>query len=112
MFPQNPFSYRAIFRRAVIGLAVSVAASAWTGGVLVASWTYGVSVAALMVYVARGWYLSETGARGLVGLLHVPSYLVWKIGLRLTAPRGAPEEWVRTRREPDHSSTGGGEADR
>jgi 1,2-diacylglycerol 3-beta-glucosyltransferase len=52
---------------------------------------------ALCTYVARGWQLSGTGARGLLDLMCAPAYVLWK----LTVMRGegrAKDVWVRTTR--------------
>jgi cellulose synthase/poly-beta-1,6-N-acetylglucosamine synthase-like glycosyltransferase len=54
----------------------------------------GLSVTA---YVFRGWQLSGVGARGLLDLFKVPSFIVWKFLLMLRTQASA--EWVRTKRE-------------
>ncbi len=54
-------------------------------------------VAALVVYVLRGWPLSGVGVRGLLDLLRAPVFLVWKIMVMLRSR--ATDEWVRTKRE-------------
>jgi cellulose synthase/poly-beta-1,6-N-acetylglucosamine synthase-like glycosyltransferase len=54
----------------------------------------GLSVTA---YVFRGWQLSDVGARGLLDLFKVPSFIVWKFLLMLRTQASA--EWVRTKRE-------------
>jgi hypothetical protein len=53
----------------------------------------------LFGYVARGWWLSGAGARGLVDLLFAPAYVAWKVALKLRRPANRPGEWVRTTRE-------------
>lgn len=53
--------------------------------------------ASLVLYVLRGWQLSGVGLRGLVDLLHAPSFVLWKLLLMLRAHDSA--EWVRTKRE-------------
>jgi 1,2-diacylglycerol 3-beta-glucosyltransferase len=63
-----------------------------------AAWMSGASAALLAVYVARGWTVSGTGARGLLALACAPVFVAWKLLVR--AARGkAPREWVRTARE-------------
>jgi cellulose synthase/poly-beta-1,6-N-acetylglucosamine synthase-like glycosyltransferase len=56
------------------------------------------NLAALLLYVVRGWSLSGTGARGLVELACAPFYVAWKIWLRLRQT-DRPKDWVRTTRE-------------
>ena len=54
-------------------------------------------VAAIMLYVARGWTLSGTGLRGLLDLIGAPIFVVWKVMLMI---RSHPQrEWVRTERK-------------
>jgi cellulose synthase/poly-beta-1,6-N-acetylglucosamine synthase-like glycosyltransferase len=52
----------------------------------------------LLLHVLRGWQLSGTGTRGLLGLLSAPFYVLWKVLLMLRTR--SPTEWVRTGREP------------
>ena len=52
-----------------------------------------------LVYVARGWWLSGAGARGLVDLLFAPAYVAWKVALKVRRPTNRPGEGVRTTRE-------------
>jgi len=73
-----------------LGLAGSVAFHG--GATAIGSFACVAFVIAL--YVARGWQLSNTGARGLVDLLRVPLYLFWKLGLAFRRPSA----WVRTAR--------------
>jgi 1,2-diacylglycerol 3-beta-glucosyltransferase len=80
------------------GLALSLAIAGARGGAAWSPWAWGACAAALVAYVARGWWISGTGLRGLAALLRAPVYVVWKMGLALSRgdrPRGA---WVRTRR--------------
>lgn len=51
---------------------------------------------ALVAYVLRGWQLSGVGARGILDLLRVPSFLIWRV-VSLLRPRS--RGWVRTDRE-------------
>jgi hypothetical protein len=57
-----------------------------------------VNLAALLLYVLRGWSLSGTGARGLFELACAPFYVLWKVWLRLRQA-DRPKDWVRTTRE-------------
>jgi GT2 family glycosyltransferase len=60
---------------------------------------FGYASVCLCAYVARGWLLSATGARGLLDLALAPAYVAWKVLLGLRpSPRG---EWVRTTRNGD-----------
>jgi cellulose synthase/poly-beta-1,6-N-acetylglucosamine synthase-like glycosyltransferase len=56
-----------------------------------------VDVAALVLYVARGWMVSGTGLVGLGDLLRVPFFLLWKIVIVRIQPK--PSTWIRTQRE-------------
>jgi hypothetical protein len=60
-------------------------------------WLAAADLVALMLYVGRGWMLSGVGMRGLLDLVRVPWFLVWKL-LLLFSPR-KPTEWIRTKRE-------------
>lgn len=82
---------------ALAGLGASLALRG-AGGAPHAAIPWAASVVALGVYVARGWWVSGTGARGLLALARAPAYLAWKLGLVLQrAPPG--DSWVRTPRE-------------
>jgi len=88
-----PLSYIVLNVAALIVISVmfSFVAGSWLRWLAVAD------LVALMSYVGRGWMLSGVGMRGLLDLLRVPSFLVWKL-LLLFSPR-KPTEWIRTRRE-------------
>ncbi len=58
-----------------------------------------VALAGLAVYIIRGVWLSGTGMRGILDLLWVPVYLVWKLTLARRASSAHEREWVRTTRE-------------
>lgn len=60
---------------------------------------FGFGLAAIVLYVLRGWMVSGTGLRGLVDLALAPFYVAWKIMLRFRKPPRATAEWVRTKRE-------------
>jgi 1,2-diacylglycerol 3-beta-glucosyltransferase len=83
---------------ALAGTALSVVAAALVTPPLVAPWVWGASLAALLAYVARGWWLSGTGWRGLGDLAYAPLYLVWKVGLAFRRD-GSDGAWTRTPRE-------------
>ncbi len=51
----------------------------------------------LLLYVLRGWQLSDVGWRGLVDLLRAPFFVIWKVLLMLRAHGSV--EWIRTKRE-------------
>lgn len=80
------------------GLGASVAVSLGLGRVSVGAWLWSASALLLAVHVARGWQLSGTGAPGLLALLHIPGYVVWKFLLRARRSRDV-ETWVRTARD-------------
>ena len=62
------------------------------------------NLAALALYVLRGWSLSGTGLRGLVELACAPFYVAWKVALRLRQAE-RPKDWVRTTREAQPETT-------
>jgi len=71
---------------------------AWAAKAALAMWAC--CGAALVTYLIRGWQLSGTGWRGLVSLIHVPAYLLWKL-LLTVRPDQARGRWIRTAREGD-----------
>ena len=90
-----PLSYVAINSAGLIVLSAAL-------GLLVpgmAAWTItgGLCVAALLIYVLRGWQLSGTGMGGLSALCAAPWFLAWKtvVAIRSRHQTG----WVRTKRE-------------
>ena len=86
-----PLSYVALNVLALTAIALLLApASAWP-------WTGLLCLAALVLYVLRGWQLSGTGIRGLADLTRAPFFLVWKLVVMLRGRRTT--EWVRTNRE-------------
>ena len=86
---------------AILGLAACSLAGAYGRTPIVASWLFGLSLAALTIYVLRGWALSGAGVRGLADLILAPVYMGWKLVLRLMPGTHHPEEWVRTRRDDE-----------
>lgn len=92
-----PLAYLAA--AAALGTVVSALISLSVGYPLVALWVWGASLTALCGYVARGWYLSKTGLRGLMALLYAPVYLFWKLGLVLGRRKPSNKSWARTPRE-------------
>jgi cellulose synthase/poly-beta-1,6-N-acetylglucosamine synthase-like glycosyltransferase len=84
-----------------VGLALAVLLSWFAGSTLGVLWLFAACAAGVLVYAARGWWLSGTGARGLWALWTIPRYAAWKLTLplrRATHPRG---EWVRTARREE-----------
>jgi 1,2-diacylglycerol 3-beta-glucosyltransferase len=91
---------------------LSQLAIACCAGVLLSAWlctkgapgcallAWSACLASIAAYVARGWALSRTGARGLVALAGAPFFAAWKLGALLARPLADPPEWVRTAREP------------
>ncbi|HEX9050252.1 MAG TPA: glycosyl transferase family 2, partial [Anaeromyxobacter sp.] len=61
--------------------------------------TWGAAAACVLAYVARGWQVSGTGARGLWALVHAPVYLVWRLGVAWTRRLRPQDVWVRTTRD-------------
>jgi cellulose synthase/poly-beta-1,6-N-acetylglucosamine synthase-like glycosyltransferase len=91
-----PLSYVALNVALLIGLAG--AASLWDPALQFWWWLGLACAASLVVHVLRGWQLSGVGWRGLLDLLRVPWFVLWKLLLMLRRPGSA--EWVRTQREP------------
>ena len=87
-----------LFAAAALGLSAAIALSWLAGHVLVACWVWGACALALFAYGIRGWQLSGTGLRGLLDVVHVPCFVVWKLALRFRRSWGI-EEWVRSPRE-------------
>jgi 1,2-diacylglycerol 3-beta-glucosyltransferase len=84
---------------AALGVAAAAGLSWIAGRPLGVLWAFAAALAALALYVARGWWLSGTGLRGLGALLYAPVYLAWKVWLGLRGGGAKAGEWVRTRRE-------------
>ena len=83
-----------------IGFAISLAASASSGRLLLAAWGYAAAAAILVAHVLRGWWSSGTGARGLAAMGMAPAYMAWKLLLRLRRRPGEDARaWIRTTRE-------------
>ena len=80
-----------------VGLGCAVLLSVRLHAPSVALFGFAASAACLALYVARGWQLSGTGARGLLDLAFAGAYLPWKLSLLLR--RGRKGAWVRTERE-------------
>jgi 1,2-diacylglycerol 3-beta-glucosyltransferase len=92
-----PLSWLAIW--GALGAAASIAASLHAGSPAASCALWGVAWAFLAAYVARGWWLAGLGARGVLDLLWIPVYVVWKVTLALRRSRHAKDAWVRTARE-------------
>jgi cellulose synthase/poly-beta-1,6-N-acetylglucosamine synthase-like glycosyltransferase len=84
---------------AVAGGALAELAVWLLGGSFLALWPWVFSLAAILIYVFRGWRLSGTGVAGLRALLHAPGYLAWKLGLVLRRRVDPEGKWIRTPRE-------------
>ncbi len=81
-----------------VGLVASVLLWAVAGHFVVVVVPWALCAVALTAYALRGWHLSGTGVRGLLGLAWAPIYVAWKLTLPLRAGRG-DKRWVRTPRE-------------
>ncbi len=80
-------------------LTVGAALSGWQGSVTPSAWVGVACVAALVLYVMRGWWMSGVGMRGLLDLARAPVFIAWKLWLSLNPPREQKGEWIRTARE-------------
>jgi len=87
----------------VVGAAASAALAVATMRLNAALLLFGASGVFLFAYVARGWQVSGTGARGLATLGYAPLYVAWKATLRLRRSGKGRDKWIRTARrgEPD-----------
>jgi cellulose synthase/poly-beta-1,6-N-acetylglucosamine synthase-like glycosyltransferase len=90
-----PLSYVALNVLALLAFAAAMAP--WQAAAIPWLMVGAVCAASLIVYVLRGWQLSEMGARGLLDLARAPFFLVWKVWLLLCS-RGS-RAWVRTPRK-------------
>jgi cellulose synthase/poly-beta-1,6-N-acetylglucosamine synthase-like glycosyltransferase len=79
-------------------LAASIFAAWWNSAFSGWVWLSLICASSLVVYILRGWQLSETGARGLLDLAGAPAFVVWKVLLMLN--RHGSTEWIRTDRKP------------
>jgi 1,2-diacylglycerol 3-beta-glucosyltransferase len=84
---------------AVVGLGVACVGKVLIGGFALSSSAFAASLAAIAVYVLRGWTVSGTGLRGLVDLALAPWFVIWKLTLSSRGPARADAEWIRTTRE-------------
>ncbi|MFN0064054.1 MAG: glycosyltransferase family 2 protein [Myxococcaceae bacterium] len=94
-----------------LGLGLSWVTARWAGENLVAGALltsalvmFGLSAAGLALYVACGWWRSQTGLRGLMALAWAPVFMMWKLVLHFSKPGARNSEWVRTRREQESAS--------
>jgi 1,2-diacylglycerol 3-beta-glucosyltransferase len=90
-----PLTYVALNVAAL--LLLSVLFAFFDGTYLGWVWLSSICALSLIVYVFRGWQLSETGARGLLDLAGAPAFVVWKVLLMVSHQQSA--EWVRTDRK-------------
>jgi 1,2-diacylglycerol 3-beta-glucosyltransferase len=81
----------------LVGLALSALAVGFGSGI--AAWLWAASLVGLILHVLRAWVVSGAGVSGLLDLMWVPAYVVWKMTLRFRDKGRTPEEWVRTTRE-------------
>ncbi|MEO7035133.1 MAG: glycosyltransferase family 2 protein [Polyangiaceae bacterium] len=84
---------------AVVGLLAAGVLSACSRAVAPSAVPFAFCVAAVFLYVLRGWSVSGTGARGLLDLALAPVYVIWKATLSLRQPFRQTADWVRTKRE-------------
>jgi cellulose synthase/poly-beta-1,6-N-acetylglucosamine synthase-like glycosyltransferase len=84
---------------ALAGAALSLALSWMAGRVVAPAWAFLGGLAAIVAYVARGWWISGTGLRGLAGLLAAPAYVAWKLVLAFRSRGAGRQAWVRTPRD-------------
>ena len=78
----------------VLGAALASWVSPHSGPLL---WLGLACAGVLSLYVLRGWYVSGTGATGLLDLARAPVFVLWKAAVMARA-HGA-REWMRTERE-------------
>ena len=90
-----PISY--VLLNIFLLLILGAAATYWLAVSRIWLWLAEGSALAVIIYVLRGWYLSEVGLRGIMDLARAPFFLLWK--LRLLLSRGRSNEWTRTERE-------------
>lgn len=90
-----PLSY--IVLNVIALMVFSAIALFWQSDMTIGLWLGLVCVISLLLYVLRGWQLSQVGLRGLVDLLRAPFFVLWK--LLLVARSSASLEWIRTKRE-------------
>ena len=90
-----PLSYVALNVGALVALGFAALALGLPAGACYA-WLGLACLAALMVHVLRGWWVSGTGWRGLTALCYVPTYVLWKVAVMLGRKTS---EWIRTERE-------------
>jgi cellulose synthase/poly-beta-1,6-N-acetylglucosamine synthase-like glycosyltransferase len=89
-----PLSYVALNVAAFAALAV--AATGRLGADPAWLWVAAACCAGLLAHVLRAWQLSGLGLRGLLTLVRVPGFVLWKLAL---LARRRPQQWVRTERE-------------
>jgi glycosyltransferase involved in cell wall biosynthesis len=80
----------------VASCVVAAIGAGWAAMAGLTMWAF--SGGCLSIYLIRGWQLSGTGLRGMLSLLHVPAYLMWKLMLIVRRDQGRGM-WVRTARE-------------
>lgn len=80
-------------------IGVLAGALIWAGPLWLALIPWSFALASVLLYVLRGWSVSDTGVRGLCDLALAPAYVVWKATLGGAASARSDAPWVRTTRE-------------
>jgi cellulose synthase/poly-beta-1,6-N-acetylglucosamine synthase-like glycosyltransferase len=91
-----PFTYVTLSVGAL--LLASLLAYWWNSALLGWVWISLLCSLSLVLYILRGWQLSETGLRGLLDLAGAPAFIAWKLLLMLNRGKSTGE-WVRTDRK-------------
>jgi cellulose synthase/poly-beta-1,6-N-acetylglucosamine synthase-like glycosyltransferase len=91
-----PLALLACVIAAGLAVAVGLRVLGEAGRLAITGW--GLAATGLLIYVARGWSLAGLGGRGVLDLLWVPVFVLWKGVVLLTPSRASRGEWVRTRR--------------
>lgn len=84
-----------------LGLSASAALSFWAGHLMFGAWLWLGCALGLVVYGVRGWQISGTGARGLLGILFIPAYVAWRLALLLRRSAQPEGRWMRAAREDE-----------
>lgn len=90
-----PLTYIALNVGALV--LVSVLAAWWDPVYSAWIWVALLCALSVILYILRGWQLSDTGVRGLLDLAGAPAFMVWKVMLMLSRQKSA--EWIRTQRK-------------
>ena len=92
-----PLTALAVFT--VIGstVAIGTVGAGISGPAVVVPWVF--SAAGLVTYMTKGIRMSRHGMRVALDMVHIPKYMLWKMGLRFRKAQKRSDEWVRTARE-------------